>query len=316
MNRIYAVLTAVAWPVIFGQCLLAQSEDRAQQSGRESRSPLVDADWLAEQIKSNSDLIIVDLPLRKTNYETGHVPGAIFVDWRSDIISSERNDLYRLPAKQELQRLMSRIGATPKSTVVLTDNMGNRASVRMYFTLKYFGHADVRILDGGTEAWKRSGRELSTEPPKMIGSCYQIDRTNDQFIVPLEAVLEAIENEDFDIIDGRPADQYSGQSPGKAFHSNRAHDRSGHVPTAISIPWSDNLKPDGTFKSLQELRDLYRSRGVDVDGEIIAYCNEGLHAAMPWFVIRELFGNGQIQVYDNSMAEWANRQDTPIETGK
>ena len=114
------------------------------------------------------------------------------------------------------------------------------------------------------------------------------------------------------MIDGRPNSQFTGEKPGKAFHTNTAHKRKGHVPSAANIPWKDNLNEDGTFKSIPELRDLYESNGISLDREIITYCNEGLHAAMPWFIIRELFGNTEVQLYDDSMVEWANRDDTQL----
>lgn len=290
-----------------------QPLESASQAG--AAKPLVSPDWLATEIETNANLRIIDLPLRKTNYLTGHIPGAVFLDWRSDIIDSERQELYRLPTRKAMEKLLSRIGVTADTTIVLTDNIANRAAVRMYYTLKYFGHQDVRILDGGTEVWKAAGRPLSTAAPEFRPSNYEIAETHDEFVVKLGAVQSAIENDRSQLIDGRPAEQYSGDVLGKAFHTGKDHQRPGHIPSAVSIPWNENLNPDGTFKSIEDLRALYQSRGIDTEGEVITYCNEGLHAAMPWFVLQELLGCQEVTIYDDSLAEWANRDDTPLQTG-
>lgn len=289
--------------------------NNSQAAQAQDANLLVSPEWLESEIKSNPKLRIIDLAFRQTNYKSGHIPGSVFLDWRSDIIDSENTNLYRLPNRQAMETLLSRIGIENDTLVVLTDNMANRASVRMYYTLKYFGHHDVRVLNGGTRIWDASGRSLTTDIPKTTPSQYKISRTNDDYFVKLEAVQKAIDSKQ-QLIDGRPVDQFSGKVPGKVFHTNKAHKRLGHVPNSINIPWQENLNKDGTFKSLKQLRELYSSHGIDVDGEVITYCNEGLHAAMPWFILRELFGNQEIRLYDDSMAEWANREDTPLEKTK
>ena len=266
-------------------------------------------------MRSNEDLVIIDLPFRKTNYSVGHIPGAIMLDWRVDIIDSKRVDLYRLPQQEDLEKLMSRIGVNNDSLVVLTDDMANRASVRMYYTLKYFGHDKVKILNGGTPAWKAAGNKMTTETPNPVASKFKVKTTREGYFVQIEAVEKAIDN-DCQLIDGRPNDQFTGEKPGKAFHTNKPHKRLGHIPSAKNVPWKANLNKDGTFKSIDELRQLYESNGIDTKGEVVTYCNEGLHAAMPWFIFRELFGNDDIRLYDDSMAEWANRDDTPMKKGK
>ena len=250
--------------------------------------------------------------MRMTDYKTGHIPGAVYLDWRKDVISSQQRELYQLPSKEEMQNLLRRIGVTAETTVVATDNLQNRSAVRLYYTLKYFGHKDVRILNGGTRAWVAAKRALSKEIPKIEPTKYEIKTLNKDYVVKLEAVQDAIDDASCTLIDGRPWVQFSGLVPGKAFHTNKAHSRQGHVPSAENIPWTDNLNEDGTFKTLAELKVLYESRGIKTDSKVITYCNEGLHAAMPWFILTELFGNSNVTVYDNSMAEWANRDDTPM----
>ena len=307
------ITVAVFAITVSGFCSAVANEVPLDEKVKQRRATLlVTPEWLDQQIKKNDNLCIIDLPFRKTNYETGHIPGAFYVDWRSEIIDSENSHLYRLPTQKKMEELMSRIGVDSKTMVVLTDNMANRSSVRMFYTLKYFGHDKVRILDGGTSVWKASKRELTTDKPKAEPSKYKITETRDEYFVRLEAVEKAVDA-DMQIIDGRPLQQFSGEKPGKVFHTNKAHKRLGHVPNSKNVPWKENLNKDGTFKSIPELRKLYESNGIDLDENMITYCNEGLHAAMPWFIIRELFGNKDVQLYDDSMAEWANRDDTRLE---
>ena len=276
---------------------------------------IVTSDWLAEQLKKGNDKIrVLDLALRNTNYKLGHIPGAVFLDWRKEIIDTEKDHLYRLPSKPQFEKLMSKAGIGNDSMVIVADNTKNRMAVRMFFTLKYFGHKNVRILDGGTTAWKASGKELSIELPKVKPASYKVSKTNEQFVVSLKAVEQAI-GKDVALIDGRPLKHYTGEVPGKTFHKNQPHKRKGHVPGAVNIPWEQNMNADSTFKSLDELRDLYDSHGIDTDTKVITYCNEGLHAAMPWFVLTQLLGNSQTTVYDDSMAEWANTEKQPLKVG-
>ena len=292
--------------------------EKAKQDGAKKphdANVIVTSDWLAEQLKKgNKDIRVLDLALRNTNYKLGHIPGAIFVDWRKEIISTEKENLYRLPSKSQIEKLMSKAGVGNDSTVIVADNTKNRMAVRMYFTLKYFGHKNVRILDGGTTAWKASGKELSIDLPKVKPANYKVSTTNDKFVVSMKAVEQAL-GKDIALIDGRPTKHYDGTVNGKTFHKNQPHKRKGHVPGAVNIPWEQNMNADSTFKSLDELRELYDSHGIDTDTKVITYCNEGLHAAMPWFVLTQLLGNSQTTVYDDSMAEWANTEKQPLKVG-
>jgi len=312
----FAVIKTSIALVVITLCGLGQavaSDVRPDEKVKQRRATLlVTPDWLDQQIKDNDNLCIIDLAFRKTNYETGHIPGAFYLDWRSDIIDSENSHLYRLPNQKKMEKLLSGMGVDSKTLVVLTDNMANRAAVRMFYTLKYFGHDKVCILDGGTNIWEDSKRKLTTDKPEPKPSTYKITEKRDEYFVRLEAVQKAIDA-DMQIIDGRPLQQFTGEKPGKVFHTNKPHKRLGHVPKSKNVPWKENLNNDGTFKSIPELRKLYESNGIDLEENLITYCNEGLHAAMPWFIIRELFGNKDVQLYDDSMAEWANRDDTPLE---
>ncbi len=277
--------------------------------------PLVSVGWLEENI-DNENLLVVDLPHRIKDYNRGHIPGAVFVDWRKDIIDPESPDLYTLPTKEAWQTLMSRLGVQADTHLVLTDNLDNRVSVRMYWSAKFFGHKHISVLDGGTNSWQQAGNRLSQIDAIIVESDYRVTQMNEQVRTSLETVRAAVEDGDIHLLDGRPNDQYTGESPGKVYNTGKEHKRRGHAATALNIPWKDNIDDDGTFKSINDLADLYKDNGIGMNDEVITYCNEGLHAAMPWFVLHELLKEEKVTLYDDSMAEWANLDDTPMESDK
>ncbi len=280
----------------------------------ESLSPLVDVEWL-EQHLADHDLRIIDLSHRRKNYNDGHIPGAIFVDWRHDIIDQDHADLYLMPRREQFEKLMGRIGATADSRLVLTDNMESRASIRMYLTLRYFGHDRVSVLNGGTNAWKAAGGLIETDPPEVKETTYVVREVRQEFLSEMQEVMDAIVSRNVLLLDSRSPDQFTGESPGKIFHTGREHRRRGHIETAINISWTEHFNEDGTFKSLAELRSLYSDKGVSPDDEVVTYCNEGLHATIPWFVLHELLGRKDVSVYEHSLGEWANRNETPMAEG-
>ncbi|MGI9519889.1 MAG: sulfurtransferase [Pirellulaceae bacterium] len=292
-------------------CGLSLSLVAWQSVGAQERTDvLVSADWLADNL-GNEDLLVVDLAHREKNYNEGHIPGAVFVDWRKDIIDSNRPEMYLMPTADQFGYLMSRLGATPETVFVLTDSLDSRASVRMYLTLRYFGHDRVHVLNGGTGAWTAAGYDVSAEdPPLRSLSGYEVGEIRTEYLTSFQAVRESVEQGTHLIMDGRPAGQYTGADPGKVFHTGKAHQRRGHIASAINVPWTWNFNEDGTFKSPDELRELYADNGVGDETEVVTYCNEGLHATMPWFVLHELLGHTNVQVYEHSLGEWANRDDT------
>ncbi len=279
-------------------------------SAQERTDVLVGADWLAENLGADN-LLVIDLAHRVKNYNAGHIPGAVFVDWRKDIIDSTRPEMYLMPSEEQFAELMGGIGATPQTALVLTDNLDSRAAVRMYLTLKYFGHERVHVLDGGTDAWKSAGYDVSTEAPAVRPiTSYEIGEVQHEYLASFQAVQDSVAAGSKLIMDSRPEGQYTGADPGKVFHTGKEHQRRGHIASAVNVPWTRNFNDDGTFKSLDELQALYVEHGVDDDTEVVTYCNEGLHATMPWFVLHELLGHTDVQVYEHSLGEWANRDDT------
>ena len=275
--------------------------------------PLISIDWL-DQNKTNTNIRIIELAQTTEQYSEGHIPGAIYINWL-DITDPDESERYNILTKQQLEQLLGKLGINNRHTIVLYDDLDNRISSRMFWTLRYYGHKDVRILDGGKSLWRGSGKPLTVETPGFGQTSYRIRRVKDKLAADKDFILSKLDDTNTLIIDGRPPKQYTGEIAGSVFHTGVPHKRTGHIKGAVNIFWKDNLNADGTFKSPQELTTLYESYGAAPDKLIITYCNEGLHASPPWFVLHELLGYPNVGLYDDSMSEWANLDDTPMRSG-
>lgn len=288
-----------------------QQQPKKQQPQSSSVQLLVDSDWLMDNIDK---VRLISSGQTEKQFKAGHIPTAVFVDWRTEITDPDNEALFSLPSQSSVEALLSRLGVTAQTTIVLSDNRSNRISTRLYWTLKTYGHRDVRILDGGVLAWHAEGHPLTTTPTKVLPTQYVASKTREQTaedFIDTPSLRKSIVRGDV-LIDGRPTPQFTGAQPGITFHTNVPHKRRGHIESAVSIPWKENFTADGKFKSPKALREIYASAGVTADQEIVTYCNEGLHAAPAWFVLKEMLGFPKVRLYDDSMGVWANRFDTPM----
>jgi|SaaInl5LU_22_DNA_1037371.scaffolds.fasta_scaffold02803_7 thiosulfate/3-mercaptopyruvate sulfurtransferase len=276
---------------------------------------LISSEWLADY-GHYPDLHILELGRTPYEYAQAHIPEAKFIDWRVDITNPAQPDKYNILPRAQFEALMGKLGITLNSTVVLYDTLDNRASARMFWTMKYYMHESVKVLDGGLTAWQRAGYELSAEPPEIVQTQYLVESVRGTLLVDMQYVLGNVSDPNHSLVDGRPFEQYTGEIEGKVYNTGSTHQRLGHIYGAHSVPWASNLNEDGTFKSTQELLALYEVHEVTRDKTVVTYCNEGLHAAMPWFVLSELLGYQDVRLYDSSMAEWANLSETPMITGE
>ncbi len=276
---------------------------------------LVDVQWLSENNDSEK-VRLISLGQTAEQYRRGHIPNAVFVDWKTQISDPGRKDLFNLPPKENFEKLLSSLGVTPEMTVVISDNRSNRISTRLFWTMKVYGHTNIKILDGGLQAWLRSERKLTKAIISVVPTAYKVAVDSKDGVAENLVDTPTVQNsisKDVVLLDGRPTPQYTGAEPGVAFHTNKPHKRVGHIKSAINVPWKENFTKDGKFKSVEALRALYAKAGVTSDQQIVTYCNEGLHAAPAWFVLKELLGFPHVKVYDDSMGVWANRFDTPME---
>ena len=295
---------------IAGICASSFAQDSSSTTSDES--PLVDAKWLSANLNK---VRIISSGQSAEKFAQGHIPNSVFVDWRTQITNPANSDLFSLPTKSQLGMLLSNLGVTPETTIVLTDNLSNRISTRLFWSLKIYGHQHLKIFDGGIDAWRLAGLPLSQQNLKIVPTKYQFPIANEKYaaenMASTEEVLKSVKQGDV-LIDGRPKSQYTGAKPGRVFHTDLPHQRRGHIASAINIPWKENFTAEGKFKSVEELRALYKQAGVTDGDQVVTYCNEGLHAAAPWFVLKELLGHPHVKLYDDSMGVWANRPDTPM----
>jgi thiosulfate/3-mercaptopyruvate sulfurtransferase len=276
---------------------------------------LITSDWLEANLH-RSDIVLLSLGSTSKSYRQGHIPTARYVDWTQDISDQNKPKLFNILPPVAFEKLAQRLGIEADSTIVLYDNMDSRLSTRMFWMLSYYGHKKLHILDGGQDAWLLSGRTFVSNESGIEPSNYQILTINKSLITYKPYIESRLTDKNFTLVDGRPRDQYTGAVIGKTFHNNVIHKYPGHIYGAQSIPWQENLNANGTFKSAIDLREIYGAHDINNTKTIVTYCNEGLHAAPPWFVLKEILGYQDVRLYDASLAEWANISDLNLVLGE
>jgi thiosulfate/3-mercaptopyruvate sulfurtransferase len=272
---------------------------------------LLTTDWLAEHL-NDSNVVVAEVDENPDLYDEGHVPGAVKLHWRDDLQDPVERDLVE---KEEFERLMGSLGIGNDTTLVLYGDKNNWFAAYAYWYLKIYGHNDVRILDGGRQKWIDEGRELTTAAPDTQPASYTAQDRDESIRIYRDSVREAIGAEGKALVDVRSPQEYSGDLIAPPGYEQEGAQRAGHIPTAASIPWAQAVRDDGTFKSAEELRELYGSKGVTDDKAVTAYCRIGERSAHTWFVLRELLGYEDVKNYDGSWTEWGNLVDVPIEKG-
>jgi thiosulfate/3-mercaptopyruvate sulfurtransferase len=272
---------------------------------------LVTTEWLAEHLNDDS-VVVAEVDEDPDLYDEGHIAGAVKLHWRDDLQDPVERDLVDKPS---FERLMSERGISNDSTLVLYGDKNNWFAAYAYWYLKIYGHEDVRILDGGRQKWTDEGREFTIDVPQRQQSDYTASERDESIRTYRDTVKEGIGEQSKALVDVRSPQEYSGDLIAPPGYEQEGAQRGGHIPTAASIPWATAVRDDGTFKSADELRDLYKSKGVTPEKEVTAYCRIGERSAHTWFVLRELLGYETVKNYDGSWTEWGNLVDVPIEKG-
>lgn len=270
---------------------------------------VVTTDWLAEHL-DDENVVVAEVDENTELYEEGHIPGAVKLHWRDDLQDPVERDLVE---QDEFERLLGGRGIRNDTTVVLYGDKNNWFAAYAYWYLKIYGHRDVRILDGGRQKWIDEGRDLTVEAPEPDEAEYTAQKRDESIRARRDQVLEWIGADGRALVDVRSPQEYAGELLAPPGYEQEGASRGGHIPTAQSIPWAQAVRDDGTFKSEDELRELYGEKGVTPDKKVTAYCRIGERSAHTWFVLHELLGYGDVRNYDGSWTEWGNLVDVPIE---
>jgi thiosulfate/3-mercaptopyruvate sulfurtransferase len=270
---------------------------------------LVSADW-AEKNLGAAGVVFVEVDEDTTAYDAGHIPGAVKLDWRNDLQDPVRRDFVN---KQQFEALLSAKGISNDDLVVLYGGNNNWFAAYAYWYFKLYGHQNVRLLDGGRKKWELDNRPLVTEVVARPATTYVASEPDTSIRAFRDEVVASIGAKN--LVDVRSPDEYAGRLLAPSHLPQEQAQRAGHIPTALNVPWSKAANEDGTFKSDDELRELYTAAGLDGSRPTIAYCRIGERSSHTWFVLRELLGYQDVKNYDGSWTEYGSLVGVPVALG-
>ncbi|XTZ16229.1 sulfurtransferase [Micromonospora echinospora] len=270
---------------------------------------LVSAEW-AEKNLDAPGVVFVEVDEDTSAYDTGHIAGAIKLDWKTDLQDPVRRDFVN---KSQFEALLSERGIANDDTVILYGGNNNWFAAYAYWYFKLYGHGDVKLLDGGRKKWELDARPLVTDKVERPKTQYVAQEPDNSIRAFRDEIVSAIGTKN--LVDVRSPDEYAGRLLAPAHLPQEQAQRAGHVPTAISVPWSKAANEDGTFKSDDELRKIYAAAGLDDSKETIAYCRIGERSSHTWFVLQELLGHRNVKNYDGSWTEYGSLVGVPVALG-
>jgi thiosulfate/3-mercaptopyruvate sulfurtransferase len=270
---------------------------------------LVSTEWAAQHL-NDPKIRLVEVDVDTSAYDQGHIPGAVGWNWQTQLQDNIRRDLI---SKQALEQLLGRSGISNDTTILLYGDNNNWFAAYALWQLKYYGHKDARLINGGRKKWVEEKRPLTTEPSKVTPAAYHATGPDESIRARKEDVFSIVEKRSRgNLVDVRSVDEFTGKiiaPPGMSETAQRA----GHIPTAANVPWAQAANEDGTFKSADQLQQLYGSKGLNGKDEVIAYCRIGERSSHTWFVLKYLLGYDRVKNYDGSWTEWGNLVGAPIE---
>jgi thiosulfate/3-mercaptopyruvate sulfurtransferase len=270
---------------------------------------LVTTDWLAEHL-GDQGLVVAEVDENPDLYDEGHVPGAIKLHWRDDLQDPVERDLVE---KEAFEQLMGSRGISNETTLVLYGDKNNWFAAYAYWYFKLYGHDNALLLDGGRKKWELDARELSSETVTRPATSYTATEPNLNIRAFRDEVVDAIGTKS--LIDVRSPDEYAGRLLAPAHLPQEQAQRGGHIPTAVNVPWSKAANDDGTFRSDDELKELYSEAGLNWEKDIIAYCRIGERSAHTWFVLHQILGQQNVKNYDGSWTEYGSLVGVPVAVG-
>jgi thiosulfate/3-mercaptopyruvate sulfurtransferase len=279
-------------------------------SGYANPDALVDTEWLAQHL-TDPDVRIIEVDEDTTAYEKGHISGAVMWDWSKDLHSKVGRDYL---STSELAALLGSAGVGSDTKVVLYGGNNNWFAAYAYWILKYDGFDNAVLLDGGRKKWELESRELTQEAPAYPATRVALPgQVREEIRALRDDVLAKVGAASF--IDVRSPEEFRGEKLAPEHLPQEQSQVPGHIPGAANIPWAQAVRDDGTFKDAEELRDLYSSRGITPDREVIAYCRIGERSSHTWFALTELLGYPNVANYDGSWTEYGSLVRAPVELG-
>ena len=270
---------------------------------------LVSTEWVAEH-GGDANVRLVEVDVDTSAYEQGHIAGAVGWNWQSQLQQPVQRDL---ATKEEIEQLLGSSGIGNDTTVILYGDNNNWFAAWAFWQLKYYGHGDVRLMNGGRVKWEAEGRPMTTESPSVSAVSYTASEGDQSIRAYRDQVLSLVNAGSISLVDVRSPAEFSGELMAPANLPQEGSQRGGHIPGASNIPWGQAVAEDGTFKSADDLRALYGGQGIDGGRETIAYCRIGERSSHTWFVLTQLLGFENVRNYDGSWTEWGSIVGAPIE---
>ncbi|MCK0113151.1 sulfurtransferase [Ornithinimicrobium sp. F0845] len=288
--------------------MTTQTDPQSKLAAYSHPERLVSTQWLAEHLGADN-LVVLESNEDVLLYDTGHIPGALKLDWHLDLNDQLTRDYVD---GEQFARVMGERGIGRDTTVVLYGDKSNWWATYALWVMSLFGHEDVRILDGGRAAWIAEGRELTTDVPQVSPVDYPVVERDDRTIRAFKQ--DVLEHLGRPMVDVRSPGEFSGELLAIPDYPQEGAMRGGHIPGAKSVPWGRAANEDGTFKSREELEEIYLGeQGLEPSDDVVAYCRIGERSSHTWFVLTHLLGFERVRNYDGSWTEWGNAVGVPVE---
>ncbi len=271
---------------------------------------IVTTDWVADNL-DNSSVRLVEVDVDTAAYDMGHIPGAVGWNWSTQLNDQLTRDIL---TREQLESLMSESGIGNDTTVVLYGDNDNWFATYAFWQLKMYGHADLKVMDGGRQKWISEGRDVTTDETSVAAAEYTASAPDTSIRATRDYVLSVASGENnVGLVDVRAPEEFNGTLLAPAHLPQEGSQRGGHIPGAANVPWASAVAEDGTFKSADELAELYGGKGITGDSETIAYCRIGERSSHTWFVLTQILGHSKVRNYDGSWTEYGSIVGASIE---
>ena len=270
---------------------------------------IVTTDWVSEH-GSDANVRLVEVDVDTAAYDAGHIAGAVGWNWKSELQQTLSRDLV---SKEGMEQLLGSAGIDNGTTVVLYGDNNNWFAAWAFWQMKYYGHDDVKLMNGGRAKWEAEGKPLTSDAANHGSKSYTAKAANEDIRAYRDQVLSKVNASSISLVDVRAPAEYSGELLAPEALPQEGAQRGGHIPSAANVPWGQAVAEDGTFKSADDLQALYGGKGIDGSKETIAYCRIGERSSHTWFVLTQLLGHTNVRNYDGSWTEWGSIVGAPIE---